>query len=203
MAGAVRRAARRAPAAAARLQPGRAALGVPLLRPPDHRAREHPGRLVAVRCAASARRAGADLRALPDRRAHRRRRPGLARSALRADVAALAACGLLWTLIALTFIDLDTQLLPDDITLPLLWAGLIVNLFGTFVRSASAVIGAVAGYLVLWIVYWAFKLIRGKEGMGYGDFKLLAALGAWLGWKVLPDRAPGLVLRRRGRSASR
>jgi leader peptidase (prepilin peptidase)/N-methyltransferase len=98
----------------------------------------------------------------------------------------LAACGLLWTLLALTFIDADTQLLPDDITLPLVWSGLVVNLFGLFVPLAEAVIGAVAGYLSLWIVYWAFKLIRGKEGMGYGDFKLLAALGAWLGWKLLP-----------------
>ena len=98
----------------------------------------------------------------------------------------LAACGLLWTLLALTFIDFDTQLLPDDITLPLLWAGLCVNLFGVFVPLRDAVIGAIAGYLALWAVYWLFKLIRGKEGMGYGDFKLLAALGAWLGWQVLP-----------------
>jgi leader peptidase (prepilin peptidase) / N-methyltransferase len=99
---------------------------------------------------------------------------------------AIAACGLLWSLLALTFIDLDTQLLPDDMTLPLLWAGLLVNLFGLFVPIEEAVIGAIAGYLALWSVYWAFKLIRGKEGMGYGDFKLLAALGAWMGWKVLP-----------------
>lgn len=98
----------------------------------------------------------------------------------------LAACALLWTLTALTFIDADTQLLPDDITLPLLWAGLVANLFGVFVPLSEAVVGAVAGYLSLWTVYWAFKLIRGKEGMGHGDFKLLAALGAWLGWKVLP-----------------
>jgi leader peptidase (prepilin peptidase)/N-methyltransferase len=98
----------------------------------------------------------------------------------------LAACALLWTLIALTFIDADTQLLPDDITLPLLWGGLLVNLFGVFVPLPEAVIGAIAGYLSLWTVYWLFKLIRGKEGMGYGDFKLLAALGAWLGWKMLP-----------------
>jgi len=98
----------------------------------------------------------------------------------------LAACGFLWTLLALTFIDFDTQLLPDDITLPLLWAGLCVNLFGVFVPLRDAVIGAIAGYLALWAVYWLFKLIRGKEGMGYGDFKLLAALGAWLGWQVLP-----------------
>jgi len=98
---------------------------------------------------------------------------------------AAAACGLLWTLVALTFIDADTQLLPDDLTLPLLWSGLFVNLFGVFVPLREAVIGAMAGYLALWVVYWLFKLIRGKEGMGYGDFKLLAALGAWLGWKML------------------
>ena len=99
---------------------------------------------------------------------------------------AVAACGLLWSLLALTFIDADTQLLPDDMTLPLLWAGLFANLFGLFVPIQEAVIGAIAGYLSLWSVYWVFKLIRGKEGMGYGDFKLLAALGAWMGWKVLP-----------------
>jgi len=83
-------------------------------------------------------------------------------------------------------IDLDTLLLPDDITLPLLWAGLAFNLGGTFVPLASAVIGAIAGYLALWLVYWGFKLLTGKEGMGYGDFKLLAAIGAWLGWQMLP-----------------
>ncbi|HEY8242420.1 MAG: prepilin peptidase [Vicinamibacteria bacterium] len=99
----------------------------------------------------------------------------------------LAACAFLWTLIALAFIDADTQLLPDDLTLPLLWGGLVANLFGLFVPLASAVIGAVAGYLALWTIYWLFKLIRGKEGMGYGDFKLLAALGAWLGWPMLPQ----------------
>jgi len=97
-----------------------------------------------------------------------------------------AACVLLWTLLALTMIDFDTQLLPDDITLPLVWAGLLVNLWGLFTPLASAVVGAIAGYLTLWTIYWLFKLIRGKEGMGYGDFKLLAALGAWLGWKMLP-----------------
>lgn len=91
-----------------------------------------------------------------------------------------------WLLIALTFIDADTQLLPDDLTFPLLWAGLLVNLNGTFVPLRDAVIGAAAGYLVLWLVYWAFKLTTGREGMGYGDFKLLAALGAWLGWMMLP-----------------
>jgi leader peptidase (prepilin peptidase)/N-methyltransferase len=99
---------------------------------------------------------------------------------------ALAACGFLWTLLALTFIDADTQLLPDSLTLPLLWGGLVANLLGLFVPLASAVVGAVAGYLSLWLVYWAFKLIRGKEGMGHGDFKLLAAIGAWLGWQSLP-----------------
>ena len=98
----------------------------------------------------------------------------------------LAACAFLWTLLALTFIDFDTQLLPDDLTLPLLWGGLLANLYGLFVPLREAVIGAIAGYLVLWSIYWLFKLIRGKEGMGYGDFKLLAALGAWLGWKMLP-----------------
>src|SRR5207237_10151752 len=99
----------------------------------------------------------------------------------------LAACIYLWMLIALTFIDLDTQLLPDNLTLPLLWAGLLANVLGAVpsVTLRDAVIGAIAGYLVLWGVYWAFKLIRGKEGMGYGDFKLLAALGAWLGWQML------------------
>ena len=98
----------------------------------------------------------------------------------------LAACVLLWSLLALTVIDIDTQLLPDDLTLPLLWAGLIVNLGGLFAPLRDAVIGAAAGYLALWTIYWLFKLIRGKEGMGYGDFKLLGALGAWLGWQVLP-----------------
>jgi leader peptidase (prepilin peptidase) / N-methyltransferase len=98
----------------------------------------------------------------------------------------LAALVFCWALVVLIFIDLDTQLLPDSITLPLLWIGLIVNLGGTFIDLPSAVIGAVAGYLALWLVYWAFKLVTGKEGMGYGDFKLLAALGAWLGWQILP-----------------
>jgi leader peptidase (prepilin peptidase)/N-methyltransferase len=97
-----------------------------------------------------------------------------------------AACVLLWTLIALTFIDFDTQFLPDNLTLPLLWGGLLANLFDLFIPLRDAVIGAIAGYLALWIVYWLFRLIRGKEGMGYGDFKLLAALGAWLGWQMLP-----------------
>ncbi|WP_341676345.1 A24 family peptidase [Niveibacterium sp. SC-1] len=91
-----------------------------------------------------------------------------------------------WALLALTFIDLDTQLLPDRITLPLLWLGLLFNLSGQFVTLSEAVLGAIAGYLVLWSVYWLFKLTTGKEGMGYGDFKLLAAIGAWLGWTQLP-----------------
>ncbi len=103
-----------------------------------------------------------------------------------AGLAGAAAIGFSWALVALTFIDLDTQLLPDDICLPLLWGGLLVNLSGTFTDIRSAVIGAVAGYLILWSVYWAFKLATGKEGMGYGDFKLLAAIGAWLGWQLLP-----------------
>jgi len=89
-------------------------------------------------------------------------------------------------LIALTFIDFDTQLLPDDIVLPLLWIGLLFNLNTGFTDLKSAVIGAIAGYLVLWSVYWLFKIITGKEGMGYGDFKLLAAIGAWFGWQLLP-----------------
>jgi leader peptidase (prepilin peptidase)/N-methyltransferase len=93
---------------------------------------------------------------------------------------------LIWALLALTAIDIDTQLLPDDITLPLLWAGLVFNFFQVFTSLPSAVLGAAIGYLTLWSVYWLFKLTTGKEGMGYGDFKLLAALGAWLGWQMLP-----------------
>ncbi|MBR7799718.1 prepilin peptidase [Undibacterium fentianense] len=100
--------------------------------------------------------------------------------------AGMAAVVFVWFLIAMTFIDADTQLLPDDLTLPLLWGGLLVNLYSTFTSLDNAVIGAAAGYLSLWSVYWAFKLITGKEGMGYGDFKLLAALGAWMGWSMLP-----------------
>jgi len=100
--------------------------------------------------------------------------------------AGLSAILLLWALIALTCIDLDTQLLPDDITLPLLWLGLLFNLSNTFTSLSNAVIGAIGGYLILWGVYWMFKLATGKEGMGYGDFKLLAAIGAWLGWQMLP-----------------
>lgn len=102
------------------------------------------------------------------------------------SLAALAAAVFAWSLIAASVIDLDTQLLPDDITLPLVWAGLLFNLGGVFVPLSSAVIGAAAGYLSLWSVYWLFKLVTGKEGMGFGDFKLLAAIGAFLGWKMLP-----------------
>ena len=101
-------------------------------------------------------------------------------------LAGLATLVFAYLLIAMTFIDADTQLLPDDLTFPLLWSGLLVNLAGTFVPLDQAVIGAAAGYLCLWSIYWLFKLATGKEGMGYGDFKLLAALGAWLGWKMLP-----------------
>jgi leader peptidase (prepilin peptidase)/N-methyltransferase len=101
-------------------------------------------------------------------------------------LAAVGALLLIWALLALTAIDFDTQLLPDDITLPLLWAGLLFNAFGAYTDLHSAVLGAVFGYLALWSVYWLFKLATGKEGMGYGDFKLLAALGAWMGWQMLP-----------------
>ena len=99
---------------------------------------------------------------------------------------ALFASMLVFALVALTFIDLDTFLLPDDIVLPLLWLGLLFNLSTGFTDIKSAVIGAVAGYMILWIVFWLFKLIRGKEAMGYGDFKLLGAIGAWFGWQLLP-----------------
>jgi leader peptidase (prepilin peptidase)/N-methyltransferase len=100
--------------------------------------------------------------------------------------AALAALLLSWALIALTFIDIDQQLLPDVITLPFLWLGLVFNLAGGFTGLAAAVIGAVAGYVSLWLVFQLFKLATGKEGMGYGDFKLFALFGAWLGWQMLP-----------------
>ena len=93
---------------------------------------------------------------------------------------------LVWVLIALTMIDIDHQLLPDNLTLPLMWLGLLCNLYGVYTDLPSAVIGAMAGYLSLWSVYWLFKLTTGKEGMGFGDFKLLAALGAWMGWQQLP-----------------
>jgi leader peptidase (prepilin peptidase)/N-methyltransferase len=99
---------------------------------------------------------------------------------------ALYAFIFVFALIALTFIDFDTQLLPDDITLPLLWLGLLFNLNGGLTDLKSAVLGAIFGYLILWSVYWLFKLVTGKEGMGYGDFKLLGAIGAWFGWQLLP-----------------
>ena len=109
-------------------------------------------------------------------------------AAWRFGYSAALACALVyaWAMVALTFIDFDHQLLPDDITLPLAWLGLIVNSFGVFTDLRSAVFGAVGGYLLLWSVYWAFRLIARKEGMGFGDFKLLAAIGAWTGWQVLP-----------------
>lgn len=102
--------------------------------------------------------------------------------------AGVAASVFFWMLVALTFIDFDTKYLPDNLTLPLLWAGLFANLVGAVpsVTLRDAVSGAIAGYLLLWSINWTFKLIRGKEGMGYGDFKLLAALGAWLGWQMIP-----------------
>lgn len=100
--------------------------------------------------------------------------------------ATLGALLLTWALIALTFIDYDHQLLPDNITLPLLWLGLAFNVGEVYVSLPAAVVGAMAGYLSLWLVYQLFKLITGREGMGYGDFKLFAALGAWLGWQQLP-----------------
>ncbi|MBK6403459.1 MAG: prepilin peptidase [Rhodocyclaceae bacterium] len=111
---------------------------------------------------------------------------GLAAWKLGPGLAALGAMVFVAAMVALTCIDFDTQLLPDDITLPLLWLGLLFNLWNTYTDLSSAMIGAIAGYLSLWSVYWLFKLITGKEGMGYGDFKLLAAIGAWLGWQVLP-----------------
>ena len=127
-------------------------------------------------------------------------------------LAAIATMVFAWSLIALTVIDIDTQLLPDSITLPLLWMGLLANMSATFAPLDAAVLGAVAGYLALWSVYWLFKLATGKEGMGFGDFKLLAAIGAWLGWKLIPlvillssfvGAAAGILLivfRRHGRS---
>jgi leader peptidase (prepilin peptidase)/N-methyltransferase len=103
-----------------------------------------------------------------------------------AGIGALALLLLTWSLLALSLIDHDQQILPDVIVLPTLWLGLIVNAFGTVVPLPDALWGAVAGYLSLWSVYWVFKLVTGKEGMGYGDFKLLALIGAWGGWQVLP-----------------
>ena len=105
---------------------------------------------------------------------------------LGSGIAGISGLILLWMLIAMSFIDLDTQLLPDELTLPLMWLGLLINLDGTFVPLRDAVIGAAAGYIFLWLVYWMFFAATGKEGIGYGDFKLLAALGAWMGWMLLP-----------------
>ncbi len=93
---------------------------------------------------------------------------------------------LTWVLIALSFIDIDHQLLPDSITLPVLWIGLALSLFDVYTDTQASIIGAIAGYMVLWTIYQGFKLVTGKEGMGYGDFKLLALFGAWLGWQTLP-----------------
>jgi leader peptidase (prepilin peptidase)/N-methyltransferase len=98
----------------------------------------------------------------------------------------VAALIFVWSMIALAFIDLDTQLLPDEVTLPLLWIGLLINLGNSFTDISSAVIGAASGYIFLWLIYWCFRIATGKEGMGYGDFKLLAVIGAWFGWKMLP-----------------
>jgi leader peptidase (prepilin peptidase)/N-methyltransferase len=103
------------------------------------------------------------------------------------DWSCAGALLLTWALIALTFIDVDHQLLPDSITLPLLWLGISFNLLGRYTSLEASVMGAIAGYLSLWSVYQVFKLVTGKEGMGFGDFKLLAALGAWLGWSMLPS----------------
>ncbi|MFT4994065.1 MAG: leader peptidase (prepilin peptidase)/N-methyltransferase, partial [Paraglaciecola sp.] len=101
-------------------------------------------------------------------------------------LAAIAAVVFTWMLVAMVFIDVDKMLLPDQLTLPLLWLGLLLSVNSTFVSPRDAILGAALGYLSLWSLYWAFKLLTGKEGMGYGDFKLLAALGAWLGWQHLP-----------------
>jgi leader peptidase (prepilin peptidase) / N-methyltransferase len=103
------------------------------------------------------------------------------------DLTCVGGLLLTWSLITLTFIDVDHQLLPDSITLPLLWLGIMFNLFTVYTDLQSSVIGAIAGYMTLWLVFHGFKLATGKEGMGYGDFKLLAALGAWLGWSFLPS----------------
>ena len=102
------------------------------------------------------------------------------------SIQSIGAVLLTWYLISLSGIDIKTQLLPDNMTLPLLWLGIIFNIFTTYTDLTSSVLGAIFGYLSLWFVFHVFKLITGKEGMGYGDFKLLAALGAWLGWQSLP-----------------
>ena len=99
----------------------------------------------------------------------------------------IAAVLLIWILIALAFIDLDTQLLPDAITIPALWVGLLLNTQSLFAEPIDAIIGAATGYLFLWSIYQLFRLLTGKEGMGYGDFKLLAVFGAWFGWQLLPQ----------------
>ncbi len=129
----------------------------------------------------------------------------------------LAAAGAIvfgWILIALFFIDADTGFLPDDLTLPLLWAGLLINTHGAYTSLPNAVIGAAAGYLILWSIYQVHNKLTGREGMGYGDFKLLAAIGAWLGWMALPMvilmssvvalviAIPLLILQKRGWSKS-
>lgn len=103
-----------------------------------------------------------------------------------ASAQALSSLLLVWALIALTGIDLDHQLLPDQITLPLLWLGLLLSVFGVFVTPTESILGAAAGYLSLWSIYHGYRLLTGKHGLGHGDFKLLAALGAWLGWMMLP-----------------
>lgn len=103
------------------------------------------------------------------------------------SLATFAALLLTWTLIALTLIDYDKQLLPDDLTLPLLWLGLFFSFFDVFTNTQSSLVGAMLGYMILWSVFQLFKMVTGKEGMGFGDFKLLAALGAWLGWELLPQ----------------
>jgi len=102
------------------------------------------------------------------------------------SAATIMALILMYFLVVLTFIDLEHKLLPDQLTLPLLWLGLVVNALGGLTSLQEALWGAVAGYLVLWLIYWGFRLATGRHGMGYGDFKLLAALGAWLGWQALP-----------------
>jgi len=101
-------------------------------------------------------------------------------------LACVAGIAITWALIALTMIDFDHQLLPDSITLPLMWLGLLASLIPVFVSPTQAIMGAAAGYLILWVVFHVFLLVTGKHGMGFGDFKLLAALGAWFGWEVLP-----------------
>lgn len=103
------------------------------------------------------------------------------------SLATFGALLLTWTLIALTLIDYDKQLLPDDLTLPLLWLGLFFSFFDVFTNTQSSLVGAMLGYMILWSVFHIFKMVTGKEGMGFGDFKLLAALGAWLGWELLPQ----------------